>query len=252
MNKARDLLHQKRKPIIIAGLLVIASGIMLPEKETGASPDIRPISIPIQTNAPEKQASEPGVLPIYQEIRYTIESGDTLGAIFNKLDIPPATMYRLLEADESFVLLDNLMPGQSVLFVREGDNKLVTRMQLTVNQINTLEFIRDGDGYSGTLKIHETEHIERSVRGVINNNLYVSAIEAGLSPLEIDTFSRLFEDKINFARDLRAGDTFRILFNDIYVDDEPTGQSILKGVVFNNKGKLLREVADKIIPDYLW
>ncbi len=174
-----------------------------------------------------------------QRIGYTIKSNDTLSSIFTSLSLPQATMYKLLEADQDFLQLDNLMPGQELRFTREGDNHLVTRMEMVIDSVNTLVFIRDGDDYEGEMQSHVTNVVERSVDGAINNSLYQSASRAGLTPGEIEQISRLFEDKINFARDLRAGDSFQMLYDDIYVGDTHTGRSTLKAVVFNLRNKQL-------------
>lgn len=190
-------------------------------------------SSPVSASAPLPQADTPELLS------YTIEPGDNLGQVFNKLGLPSATMYKLLDADLDFLQLDNLKPGQRLSFVREGENKLVTRMEVEVDSINTLVFVRDGDEYNGEMKTHVTNIVERQVQGEIVNSLYQSAIRAGLTPTEIDQVSRLFEDKVNFGKDFRAGDTFSMLYDDIYVGDTRTGRSTLKAVIFNNRGKQL-------------
>ena len=201
--------------------------------ELQLSSDIDNTSDPVISPTPLLQAEAPELLS------YTIEPGDNLGRVFDKLELPPATMYKLLDADLDFLQLDNLEPGQRLSFVREGKNKLVTRMEVEVDSINTLVFVRDGEEYNGEMKTYVTNIVKRHVQGEIVNSLYQSASRAGLTPTEIDTVSRLFEDKINFGRDFRAGDTFSILYDDIYVGDTHTDRSILKAVVFNNRGKQL-------------
>ena len=229
-----------RKPIILTALLASTTAILWP---SGDSNPYREVQLPLMTQAAiEESVAEP-VEAVQdkqlERIDYTIEANDTLGSIFAKLQLPQATMYKLLDADVEFVQLDNLKPGQQLLFIREGDNQLVTRMQVVIDSIHTLEFNRDGDEYTGEMLSHVTNLVERQVDGVINSSLYQSASRAGLSPAEIETISQLFEDKINFARDLRAGDTFQMLFDDIYVGDTHTGRSTLKAVVFVNRGKQL-------------
>ncbi|AMO54515.1 peptidoglycan DD-metalloendopeptidase family protein [Endozoicomonas montiporae] len=231
---------KNRKPVVLTALLASTTAMLWP---SGDSDLYREIRIPLAATSDTEQPTAGPVGTVQEEqiqrIGYTIEANDTLGSIFAKLQLPQATMYKLLEADLDFLQLDNLKPGQQLLFIREGENQLVTRMQVVIDSINTLEFTRDGDDYIGEMHAHVTNIIERQVDGVINNSLYRSASNAGLSPAEIDRISRLFEDKINFARDLRAGDTFQMLYDDIYVGDTHTGRSTLKAVIFVNRGKRL-------------
>ena len=241
MDQARDPLRKYRKPLIGVAFIAIVTGLFWPESKdsqdnlmvTGES-----ASEVFDDSGGAVEPVEP-VVPTYQEFTYTIQTGDTLGSIFSKLQLPAATMYRLLEADEDFLQLDSLMPGQRLAFIREGEDLLVTRMQMEIDRIQLLDFVRDGDIYAGELIIHETTPVERTVHGVIQGSLYASAARVGLTPGEIDTISRLFEEKINFARDFRAGDSFKILFDDLYVDGKPTGRSTLKAVVINTRRREL-------------
>ena len=231
---------KNRKPVVLTALLASTTAILWP---SGDSSPYREVALPLTTSLAIEEPTAGPVGSVQEEqiqrIGYTIEANDTLGSIFAKLQLPQATMYKLLEADLDFLQLDNLKPGQQLLFIREGENQLVTRMQVVIDSISTLEFIRDGDDYIGEMLSHVTNIVERQVDGVINNSLYQSASRAGLSPAEIESISRLFEDKINFARDLRAGDTFQMLYDDIYVGDTHTGRSTLKAVIFVNRGKQL-------------
>ena len=244
MDNPRDFLHKNRKTAVSLALVAIFAGLLWPE-ETRSEYEIIPDGlqvasqddIEIMSSASTEQPETNQVLS--QTLQYKVEAGDTLSSIFSELNLPSATMYRLLEADLDFVQLDTLMPGQTLNFTLEGDSRLVTRMELAIDPIRSLEYIRHDDEYEGNLITHDTIGVERSVHGIINGSFYLSAQNAGLTPLEIGTITRLFEEKINFSRELRAGDTFQVLFNDLYIDENYTGRSALKAVIINaNRRKL--------------
>lgn len=229
---------KNRKPVVLTALLASAAAILWPSGDS-----TQEVQVPLETFSRTETRTAGPVGEIQeqqvQRIGYTIKSNDTLGSIFTRLGLPQATMYKLLEADQDFLQLDNLMPGQELRFTQEGDNNLVTRMEVIIDSVHTLVFIREGDDYEGEMQSHVTNVVERSVKGSISNSLYQSARKSGLSPAEIDQISRLFEDKINFARDLRAGDSFQMLYDDIYVGDTHTGRSTLKAVLFTLRNKQL-------------
>ena len=205
MDKARDFLHNNRKTAVSLALLAIVAGLLWPEdtrSEYVIIPDGLQVAVqedtgPITLANIEQPEAASG---LSRTIHYKVEAGDTLGSIFKKLNLPSATMYRLLEADLDFVRLDTLMPGQMLGFTLEGDSRLVTRMEVTIDPIRSLEYVRHDDEYEGNLITHDTIGVERSVEGIINGSFYLSAQRAGLTPLEIGTITRLFEEKINFAR----------------------------------------------------
>lgn len=229
---------KNRKPITLTVLLASITAMLWSTGETNKTKEV-PVALESFSASPKTSAPSLSLVEEeqIQKISYIVKAGDTLGSIFAQLKLPRATMYKLLEADLDFLQLDNLMPGQELLFFREGENLLVTRMQVIIDSVNTLEFVRDDDQYIGEIQSHVTNVMERSVLGEISNSLYRSASRAGLTPVEIDTISRLFEDKIDFSRDLRVGDTFQMLYDDIYVGDTHTGRSTLKAVVFTIRGK---------------
>ena len=237
--------NQKNRKTVATAVAAVCSVTVLwsAYKLAFDSPQLIELELSFDAETPDTPEASPEtplmLANVPQHLRYTIEPNDNLGLVFSKMGLPAATMYKLLDADLDFLQLDNLKPGQKLSFTREGDNQLVTRMELEVDSMNTLVFVRDGDEYEGEMQTHVTNVVERQVQGEIINSLYQSATRAGLTPSEIDSISRLFEDKIDFGRDFRQGDTFQVLYDDIYVGDTHTGRSTLKAVIFNNRGRQL-------------
>ncbi|MGI9276876.1 MAG: peptidoglycan DD-metalloendopeptidase family protein [Endozoicomonas sp.] len=235
----------KRLLMAAIALVVSVSAFFWPQKEISVENEadlqaLSQLSLPDSDSFTEDQRVSPEEPPAGpEEIAYTIQDNDTLGHIFSRLELPRATMYKLLEADHDFLRLDDLRPGQELLITREGENRLVTRLQLVIDRINTLEFVRDGEEYTGEMLAHETNVVERRIEVVVTSNLYQNAIDFGMTPAEVDVIARLFEDKVTFSKDLRLGDTIQVLFDDLYVGDTATGRSTIKAIVFRNNRRNL-------------
>lgn len=171
--------------------------------------------------------------PEWQE--YVVQNGDTLSTIFNGLGLPLATMYKLLDADENRVL-DGLRPGQTLYLLIDQDN-LLQEFKLQRDIMHTRIFSRSGDGYESRLKTEESHWESRSLKGTINGSFYLSARSAGLSAGQIQKVANLFQWQLNFARDLRQGDTFRVVVKREFVEGESTGKSELQAVEIVNGGR---------------
>jgi murein DD-endopeptidase MepM/ murein hydrolase activator NlpD len=67
----------------------------------------------------------------------------------------------------------------------------------------------------------------------------VSANRLGLGYNEIEQINSLLKDKINFSRDLRAGDIFEVVQSSQYVGDEATGKHEIQAIRIHNRGKVI-------------
>ncbi|MCC4265435.1 murein DD-endopeptidase MepM [Oceanimonas baumannii] len=171
--------------------------------------------------------------PEWQE--YVVQNGDTLSTIFNGLGLPLATMYKLLDADKDRAL-DGLRPGQTLYLLIDQDN-LLQEFKLQRDILHTRIFSRSGDSYTSRLKTEESRWESRSLSGTINGSFYLSARSAGLSAGQIQKVANLFQWQLNFARDLRQGDTFRVVVKREFVEGESTGKSELQAVEIVNSGR---------------
>lgn len=168
---------------------------------------------------------------------YTVKSGDTLSELFQRAGIDQQTMYRVLESDLNVLALDTLMPGNQVRFYVNKQGQL-TQLTLYFSAARQVIFTRESDGSYQFKEINKKGFWQgRTVRGSIHGSFYVSASRMGLSPRQIQQIEDLLKEKLNFSRDLRAGDKFSVLLSDQYIDGDATGQSKVIGVHIENKGK---------------
>ncbi len=63
----------------------------------------------------------------------------------------------------------------------------------------------------------------------------MSVNKVGLNSLEIDHIVTLLKDKLNFSRDLRAGDQFEVLQKAQFVDGVATGKAEIEAIKIINR-----------------
>lgn len=169
---------------------------------------------------------------------YTIQPGDTLSTIFERLGVSQKEMYQVLESDVSILALDTLKPGDKLGFWL-GQGKL-QQLELRFNAAHQVVFTRAAEEVFEYSEVRvEGEWREKMLAGEINGSFYNSAKRAGLSAAEVQRISALLQDKINFRRDLRAGDRFQVVRAEQYIDGEPTGNSRLEGLRVLNRAREL-------------
>ncbi|MDP2714546.1 MAG: peptidoglycan DD-metalloendopeptidase family protein [Rheinheimera sp.] len=170
---------------------------------------------------------------------YAIGQGDSLSGIFSSQGFSQQQMQQVMAADQSLLALDVLRPGHRLTFQLD-DLQQLQAMELFVHAGNRVLYQRDDDGeFSYQELLNAGEWHSSIVAGVINGSFYASAKQAGLSDAEIATVHQLFQDRLNFSRDIRAGARFQVVRSDNYVGAEATGQSRIDGVrLFNQRQQL--------------
>ena len=169
-------------------------------------------------------------------INYVIQKGDTLGAIFEQLDLSQTSLYQILEVDLNVLALDSIKPGQTLIFTEfEGE---LTRLELQISLAHQVVYKRLGEtGFEFEQINVDGEWREHSYIGTVENSFSGSAKQAGLSLFEAQFIATLLKDKINFSRDLRSGDSFKVLVSRQYIGDQLTGENRIDAVSINNRNR---------------
>jgi len=221
-------LSSAHKNILLVGGLLIGAAMLMPNTNHVVPTAQRiPVALDIETILPqvsETVETAPIVdnTPDYERI---IASGDTLSALFSKAGVDQQTMYKVLEADLNILALDTLLPGNRIQFWLDNVGQL-QKLELYFNAARQVVFTRYDDGSFNVEGVWQN----RILTGDIKGSFYVSAQKMGLAAADIQRIEDLLKEKVNFARDLHAGDTFSVLVNDQYVEGEATGSSQILGV----------------------
>lgn len=170
-------------------------------------------------------------------MEYKIRDGENLTAIFNNLGLSNTTLYKVIDADTKNRLA-SLKPGQ-VIEVLVDQDSLLQQLKFRLNIKETLILERKDDQYEERVLSKDVEWQNSTLLGKINGSFYQSARNAGLSSAHIQKIANLFQWRMNISRELKQGDTFKVLLKNETVEDQKTGNSVLLGVEFKTGGKSL-------------
>lgn len=170
---------------------------------------------------------------------YEIKAGDTLSEIFESQNVPIRTLHQLLEADAEFLALETLQPGTSLAF-RFDDNKQLQSLELELDPGRTVTYSRlEGGDFQHELITKPMHWHTALVAGDIEGSFYASALSAGLNKGQIAQVSQLLKNKLNFRRDLRAGDTFSVVVGQEMTDsEEATGNTRIEAISLHRGSRL--------------
>lgn len=226
--------------IIFVCLLVIS---FLPDHSVETKNIKRQLTLPLKTEVNENYAiAEPielekekyGKTDIdftgTREVRLLIKEGDSLSNLFQKEGLSAAVLHELLESDKQYLRLGNLLPGQEVRLLVDDENKLLA-LKLKIDFANTLSFVLKEGSYVSLLETEQGEWRNSYYQGSVTGSFYINAKEAGLSAGQIQQISGALQEKFDFNRQLRAGDTFHVLVSKQYIKGQYTYDSEVLSVL---------------------
>ncbi len=206
--------------------------------ERFAGGDIRALKVPplaaVSSDTPAR-ASTSRILEL------VVKEGDSLAALFERNNIPASDLHAIMQLGGSASHLRALRPGDriKVAVTREGGLASLTTRAVGEQRI---EIVRNGDGF----QLMETElPVQRQVKvasGVIHSSLYQAGYDAGLSDALIMSLAKIYAWDIDFALDIREGDQFRIIYEEIYRDGEKVRDGDILAATFINDGRKLNAV----------
>ena len=164
--------------------------------------------------------------------RISVRDGDSLYLIFNRNHLPQADLLSLLASGESGKKLKRLRPGQSIAFLRGTDGQIV-QFHHEVDELTTVQFARGESGFTASVITRDYDRRIVTKSGLIKSSLFAAA--GGIPNQVILQLVSVLGWDIDFARDLRRGDSFSILYEELHVDGRRVGTGEILALEFRSK-----------------
>ncbi|WP_328515286.1 peptidoglycan DD-metalloendopeptidase family protein [Marinobacterium marinum] len=182
---------------------------------------------------PPQPAPKP-VPPVQENwVEYSVQSGDNLTRVFKRAGLGPREVYRISQAVSGSDALQRLRPGQTLSFLIEGG--LLHKLRHTQDRLSSTLIEMTDTGYEVQQLQRTPEARTHYTEGTIQRSLFLDAEAAGLSNKTTMQLAEIFGWDIDFALDIRAGDHFRVLYEQDFLDDEPLDQSRILAAEFTNR-----------------
>lgn len=200
-----------------------------------------PVSItdkPAIVDKPEGEA-EHDIADSWHKV--TVKSGDSLAKIFSRLGIPPRQLHDIVAQGGVAKKLTRIYPGQTLQFRTSEDDGLL-ELLYEIDDLNKVRVVRNESGFALGLTARKPERRTISASGTIENSLFVAAQRAKLPGNITMELAGIFGWDIDFALDIRRGDEFSVLYEDLYLDGERIGTGNILAAEFTNNGKMFQAV----------
>lgn len=200
---------------------------------------------------PEKWPFEPLVyknLSISEETTDTalniveiVKRGDSLARIFKRHGISRHDLANLLASNKKSKQLRYLKPMQKITL--KVKNERLIRLQIKLTSLTSLVFNLTESGDYTFLQETLTPQIKlTAVRTTINRSLYLDGKAIGLSDKTLMQLTSIFAWDIDFSQDMRAGDTFSLIYEVLFHEGEILGEGRILAAEFTNRGQTIRAI----------
>lgn len=208
-----------------------------PQQEPVKAPE--PAAVEQRSEITPQQA-EAAVAP-EPEIRLTwqafkIKSGDTLSSLFKKAGLNDGTMLSVIHGEGEADKLQRLYAGETIRFAIDSKGELAA-IELQRSLLETLKIEKQESSYIGQTEQREPESKPAFASGTIDGSLYLAARDAGLNDRLTMEFAGIFGWDIDFVYDVRKGDQFEVVYEELYLDGEKFNTGRILSARFVNRGK---------------
>ncbi len=188
-----------------------------------------------QTNTPALQPEE-AVHGLRDWQPVTVNSGDNLGAIFKQRALSASLVHNIINLNEDTQRLTRLKVGEIIEIDYDDDGQFSALRRSNTEQ-DWLIIEQTGEQLSSRLVPREITTKQREANGVITGNLFASGKQAGLRDALIMQLARIFGWDIDFALDIRRGDRFVVIYEEIWRDGEYLRDGEIVAANFVNRGE---------------
>jgi murein DD-endopeptidase MepM/ murein hydrolase activator NlpD len=230
--------HQKLLGALLAILLLLItySSFVALSKIRSPEPDTSHESEALNTTLePSETIPAP---PQDSRLMLEVKNGDTLSSLFKQAGFGPELVDDIIRSSQDTKVLRSLFPGNRLAFAIDSQNALVS-LEVFKSPLESFKFSKQQDGEFDYQHQVLTPEIKLVVReAVITESLWAAAQKGGIPiAMNMQLGTTIFGGVIDFILDIREGDTFKVLFEEKYLDGNKIGFGNILAAEFVNQGK---------------
>lgn len=243
-----SLPHWHRKMVLILSIMVMMLAAWPSEQAVATRVDDNDNELAVEQRVDEEALlarAEPVTppKPSYVTKQVKVRRGDNMQVIFQRLGLSASDLYLIAQL-EATNPLRTLQPGQELTFklTRNGD---LHSLYYPHSLEQALKVSRKAEGFVARPVKLELDTREQVARGEIRSSFWGAAVDAGMTEDQIMDLAAIFGWDIDFAQDLQPGDSFRVVYQDKYQDDERVASGDILAAEFVNQGATYRAVLNE-------
>jgi murein DD-endopeptidase MepM/ murein hydrolase activator NlpD len=196
---------------------------------------------------PAVEPDAPGAPPVDVQparaasiVEVVVGRNDTLDAIFHRLSLNKSDLSLIRALPGVRQSLDLLRPGDAIKLSHLDGN--IQELIRKVSETQTLDVVRQSSGFEAKMIDDPVEIRVRTAAATIDSSLFQAAASAAMSDGIALKLANVFAWDIDFVLDIREGDRFTAVYEQLYQDGKYLRDGEVLAAEFVNSGKVYRAV----------
>lgn len=173
-----------------------------------------------------------------------VRNGDTLSAIFSRTGLPSSLLHDINQLGGVADELKKIYPGKQLTFTFDEDDAF-SSLHYPLDSSRTLLISQAPTGLQAKIDSAELELRTEFAQATVSSNFWNASASAGLTPNQIMNLAGMFAWDVDFALDIRANDSFTVLYEQYFKDGILVGTGNILAAEFTNQGKAYRAIRHK-------
>jgi len=174
-------------------------------------------------------------------IQVIVGRNDTLDGIFRRMALDKSDLAAIRNLPGIRQSLDLLRPGDAINVTHSHDGA-IKELSRKVSETQTLHVVREEAGFAAKMVSNPVETRLRTATATIDSSLFQAAEGADISDTVALKLANVFAWDIDFVLDIREGDRFTAVYEQIYQDGKYLHDGDVLAAEFVNDGKIYRAV----------
>lgn len=215
------------KSIILAGVAVI---ILI----TGLGIGLTTEKILLENRTPTVSARSFSDLPKGDVREYKIQNGDTFAEIMTAHGVPYSDALAILDSAKEVFDFTTVGAGKVLKFVFVSE--AFAAMEYPLNSETVVHVKAEANMFVASKEDIQYQVTETVAEGTITDSLFLAAQKAGMEDKVTLELADVFSGDIDFATDIREGDSFSVVYEKRSLDGEDAGAGKVLAAKFTNVG----------------
>jgi len=198
-----------------------------------------PVVMPPSTDIPPYVAA-PEVEPEGERRILTVGRGDSLDRLFRRNNFSAAELALIMREEDARKHLRLIRPGDQIIVWHQDGHIKTLRREL--DYARSLQVNATDGAFEAEILEHRIVTRQVEARGRIGSSLFLAAAEAGVSDRTIMNLAGIFAWDIDFVLDIRRGDEFHIIVEELWRNGERVAEGNILAAQFINQGEVFQAI----------
>ena len=209
-------------PLVIGAILIISTPLIGEKIANNKEP----------TQVEARQSANVGQKKVAE---YEIKSGDTFASILTSFKVPYDQVLLIMNSSKEAFDFTKIQVGKVIKLV--FINEAFASVEYPLTSETVVIVVKEQDTFKASKEQIPYKLQNVAVGGTITDSLFVSAQNAGVADKVTMEIADIFSSDIDFATDIRNGDSFSVVYEKRTLDGKDAGAGNVLAARFTNDGK---------------